>query len=101
MQQPGAGIFLGAGLIIKSRFSAGCYAEKQNIPSCNENVSLCLPVCCVRVLGKTGEFEGEPRERLSSLSQAASRRATAGRVRCDEGTGVDSGAKGFIPPQKK
>ena len=41
---------LGSGLLIKSCFSAGCYAEKQNIPSCNENVSLCLPVCCARGL---------------------------------------------------
>ena len=60
-------------------------------------------------LGKKGEFEGEPRERLSSLRrgkagpflpQAAARRAAAGRARRDEGTGVDSGAKGFLPPQK-
>ena len=57
----------GSGLIIKSGFSVDRYTEKHNIPSCNENVSLCLPVCCARVLGKMGEFEGEPRERLSSL----------------------------------
>ena len=49
--------------------------KKQNITSCYENVRLCLPVCCVRVLGKMGEFEGEE-------------------------TPFCRKQKGFLPPQK-
>ena len=91
-------------------FFRGPYAEKQNVPSWYKNVSLCLPVCRARVLGKKGRLR---RNRGNAFPRFAAerpgpfcrkrrpRRAGAGRARCDEGTGVDSKAKGFLPPQKK
>ena len=75
-----------------------------------KNVHLYLSVHYVRVLGKMGEFEGELRERLSSLRfgkarpflpQAATRRAAAGRARCDEGSyGHRQQSKGVPSPSK-
>ena len=47
-------------------------------------------------LGEDGEFEGEPPLFAASGDPTDDR----GRARRDEGMGIDSGAKGFLPPQK-
>ena len=59
-------IALGSELITNC-FFCGRTCKKINITSYYKNVHLYLPVWYVRVLGRMGEFEGELRERLSSL----------------------------------
>ena len=76
-----------------------------------KNTYLYLPVYYVRVLGKMGEFEGDygnafPRfaaERLGPFcrKQRPDGRPQAVPVRRRRSlTGIDSRAKGFLPPQK-
>ena len=64
-----------------------------------KNVHLYLSVHYVRVLGKMGEFEGE--ETPFCRKQRPDGRPQAVPVRRRRSlTGIDSRAKGFLPPQE-